>query len=162
MILGVTSNGNWLSSFVSSRNNSDNIFIYLKALMRWIVFDLHFQTKDIVLMMDNSSIHKTKEITKFLNKTGWIVTFIPPYTPSFAPVELIFNIFKKSLWKQNKNISVDLWRAEGERTIIKALNVIDKNHIKDSFIHWFREINQTILSFMKHIRQSMAQSYWIF
>ena len=70
MILGITSNGNWLSSFVSSRNNSDNFLIYLKALMRWIVFDLHFQTKDIVLMMDNSSIHKTKEIIKFLNKTG--------------------------------------------------------------------------------------------
>ena len=102
-----------------------------------------------------------KEIINFLNKTGWIVTFIPPYTPSLAPVELIFNILKKSLWKQNKNISIDLWRAEGEKTIIKALNVIDKNHIKDSFIHWFREINQTILSLMKHIRQSMAQPYWI-
>ena len=102
--------------------------------------------------MDNSSIHKTKEMIKFLNKTGWIVTFIPPYTPSFTPVELIFNILKKSLWKQNKNISVDLWRAEGESTIIKALNAIDKNHIKDSFIHWFHEINQTILSLMKHIR----------
>ena len=60
--------------------------------MRWIVFDLHFQTKDIVLMMDNLSIYKTKKIIKFLNKTGWIVNFIPPYKPTFAPVKRIFNI----------------------------------------------------------------------
>ena len=120
-----------------------------------------FSDKRYFLMMDNSSTHKTKEIINFLNKTGWIVTFISSYKPSFSPVKLIFNILKKSLRKQNKNISVNLWRDEEERAIIKALNAIDKNHIKDPFIHWFREINQTILSLMKHIRQSKAQLYWI-
>ena len=150
MILGVSSNEDWLASPLASRNNSNTFMKYLQSLIKWIILDLDVNPSQVVLMMDNWSIHKTKKIVLYLESSGWIVVYIPAYMPTFVPVKLIFHILKIYIWKQCKDLSIDLLGEEGERNIKEALSAISKDQIKDSFEHSFMEINgilSSILSF---------------
>ena len=148
MILGVSSNGDWLASPLASRNNSNTFMKYLQSLIKWIILDLDVNPSQVVLMMDNWSIHKTKKIVSYLESSGWIVVYIPAYTPTFAPVELIFHILKTYIWKQCKDLSIDLLGEEGERNIKEVLSAISKDQIKDSFAHSFMEINGILSSIL--------------
>ena len=53
MILGITSNGDWIASPLTQRNNSHSFLLFLQTLMKWIVYDLCIDTSNVVLMMDN-------------------------------------------------------------------------------------------------------------
>ena len=146
MIFGITSTGKWLASPRTSKNNSITFMRYLHSLMKWIYCDLEADLNNVVLMMDNWSIHKTKPIIDYLDGTGWITVYIPAYTPSFSPVELIFHTIKSYLWKQSRDFFINLEGIEGERSIREALSTLSKDQIKKSFVHSFSEIHSSLLS----------------
>ena len=50
-----------------------------------------YDDKKLVLILDNAKIHKTEEVKETLIGTGFKVLFLPPYTPQFNPIELVFN-----------------------------------------------------------------------
>ena len=146
IILGIASNGAWLASPLTKRNNSYSFLQFLQTLMKWIVFDLNIDTTNVILMMDNWSIHKTKKIISYLESTGWITVYIPAYTPTFAPVELIFYTLKIYLWKQCKDLSIELTGTEGHENIREALSSLSKDQINHSFLHSFIEIRDSLSS----------------
>ena len=53
MILGVSSNEDWLASPLASRNNSNTFMKYLQSLIKWIILDVDVNPSQVVLMMDN-------------------------------------------------------------------------------------------------------------
>jgi transposase len=55
--------------------------------------------KGTILLMDNASIHKTKEFKNILLSKGYQVIYTPPYSPEFNPIELIFGIIKNKYYK---------------------------------------------------------------
>ena len=60
------------------------------------------KTRPLVIVLDNASIHKTKEAIKFIIDSKIPMITIPPYEPSLNPVEkLIFSI--KSKLRQKKH-----------------------------------------------------------
>ena len=44
----------------------------------------------MVVMFDNASIHKTKEVKLLVKKLGWVVFTIPPYSPELNQIEHTF------------------------------------------------------------------------
>ena len=94
IIVSITSEGNVHYSSLQENNNSDNFIDYLKNLMKWIDVDLKLWRKKVILLMDNSPIHTSKIWRDFLNSLGWVILFLPPYSPEYAPVELFFNVIK--------------------------------------------------------------------
>ncbi len=44
------------------------------------------------LLMDNASIHKTAAVRYAMKEKGFIPLFVPPYSPEYNPIELVFGI----------------------------------------------------------------------
>ena len=47
-----------------------------------------------IVVMDNCSIHLNAELIDCIRQAGAIVHFLPPYSPDFNPIEMIFNYLK--------------------------------------------------------------------
>jgi transposase len=52
-----------------------------------------------VVLMDNLSSHKGAEIRKAIEKVGARVVYLPPYSPDFNPIEMVFSKLKALLRK---------------------------------------------------------------
>ena len=57
----------------------------------------------MVVMFDNASIHKTKEVKLLVKKLGWVVFTIPPYSSELNQIEHTFGILKSKMLKRNFN-----------------------------------------------------------
>jgi putative transposase len=51
--------------------------------------------KPSIVIMDNASFHKKKDITAILEKHGHVFLPLPPYSPDFNPIENTFGTIKK-------------------------------------------------------------------
>jgi transposase len=47
-----------------------------------------------LIVFDNISIHIDEEITEAVEEAGFLVRFLPPYSPDFNPIELSFSVLK--------------------------------------------------------------------
>ena len=75
--------------------NKTKFKLFLEGLRRRFPFD------DILLMMDNLSVHKSGEIKCLMDELGFRYTYTPAYAPQYNGIEEIFNIAKqiiKSKW----------------------------------------------------------------
>jgi transposase len=55
-----------------------------------------------VVVIDNNSIYIDKVIVSTIEAEGYIVYFLPPYSPDFNPIELMFLVLKA--WFQRNYI----------------------------------------------------------
>ena len=55
------------------------------------------ETKKLVIILDNASIHKTEMVLKFVNDSKIRLITIPPYEPSLNPVEKFILAVKMKL-----------------------------------------------------------------
>lgn len=71
--------------------NGETFWRFLKRLVR------HYKGRKIYLIVDNARYHRTKEIHRWLkaNTEKIEVHFLPPYSPEFNPVELVWKETKK-------------------------------------------------------------------
>lgn len=58
--------------------------------------------KSRVIVLDNCSTHIDPAITEAIESEGYIVRFLPPYSPDFNPIELSFSVLKA--WLQRNSI----------------------------------------------------------
>jgi len=81
-----TSNGK-LFSLLFDGFDSDTFIYYLK----WLIKEKETKKK-LLLIVDNSSTHKSKKVIKFLeNKKHKIeLLFLPPYSPDLNPIERVW------------------------------------------------------------------------
>lgn len=55
--------------------------------------------KNIALILDNGSIHKSKKVKAFLKKHEWIeIYYLPPYSPEFNPIERFWLWLKQKIY----------------------------------------------------------------
>ena len=103
IIMAIASIGHWFALPLILKNNTKTFVRFLIKLLIWIEWDLGWRLSEWIITMDNSRIHKTNKILDLLDRCSAKIAFIPSYTPSLAPIELIFNVFKRSLNKQWKD-----------------------------------------------------------
>lgn len=63
----------------------------------WFLTQLrqNFKGKDLVIILDNSSIHKSKKILQYLKRFPMIhLYFLPTYSPEYNPVERVWGWIK--------------------------------------------------------------------
>ena len=61
----------------------------------------------MVVMFDNASIHKTKEVKLLVKKLGWVVLTIPSYSPELNQIE--HNLEYWSLRYQKETLMGKQW-----------------------------------------------------
>ena len=124
MICAITSRGGWFFSPLTSKNNSLVFIEFIKRLINWLTEDQSIKLKDIVILLDNSPIHCSNETMKYLDQIGWTIIFLAPYSPEYAPIELLFHMLKMNLAKHCKGIKVNLSKENGKKSN-KGMNCFD-------------------------------------
>jgi len=99
-----------------------------KEYIRWFLGPT-LKTGDIVVM-DNLSSHKVSGIVEMIQATGAQVKFLPPYSPDFNPIELMWSKIKAILRKL-KIRSRDLL----DEAIALAINMVFISDIINWFVH---------------------------
>ena len=89
----------------SKTTNKDQFWEFIKLLDKQLISRLAKITYErrMVVMFDNASIHKTKEVKLLVKKLGWVVFTIPPYSPELNQIEHTFGILKSKMSKRNFN-----------------------------------------------------------
>jgi transposase len=80
--------------------------------------------------MDNFRCHKLKGVKEAIQQTGAQLLYLPPYSPDFNPIEMMWSKLKAILRKA-KTRKMDSLRAVFPR----AFQVVSVSDITD----WFRE-----------------------
>lgn len=52
-----------------------------------------------VLLLDNASIHKTSAVKQAMADKGYVPLFLPPYSPEYNPIELVFGVIKNAFYR---------------------------------------------------------------
>ncbi len=75
--------------------------------------------------MDNCSVHHVTGVTSVIREMGSLVHYLPPYSPDYNPIEMLFNKVKSSwsirLIEQELSATMDI-----ETTFLAAFSTITK------------------------------------
>jgi transposase len=66
-----------------------------------------------VVVWDNLSVHKARQLTILIQGCGCEVLFLPPYSPDFNPIERAFSKLKTALRQVEARTLEALWTAIG-------------------------------------------------
>lgn len=83
-----------------------------------------------ILLLDNSSVHKSKLVITTLDECGIKYLFLPPYSPDLNPIELLWTYVKSVLKKLKARTHQKL-----EKAINYALDSVPLNYIENWFKH---------------------------
>ena len=59
-----------------------------------------------VIIMDNCSVHHVHGVVKSLHQVGTLVQFLPPYSPDYNPIELLFSKIKSIMRAMEVELSI--------------------------------------------------------
>ena len=84
-----------------STTKEDQFKEFLMKLNNELRFRLTKNTyeKRMVIIFDNASVHKTKEVKLLIKKLKWVAFTIPPYSPELNQIEHTFGILKQRYQK---------------------------------------------------------------
>ena len=68
-----------------------------------------------VVVLDNLSAHKVAGVREAIEAVGAVVVYLPPYSPDFNPIEMVFSKLKRML------------RSAGKRTVDDLRNFLGKS-----------------------------------
>ena len=140
----ILSNGNWISLITNNTVNSIKFVVFLENLKQWLRNNNDFNYSDILLLLDNWSIHKSIESIKKLKKIDAKILYLPSYSPNFAPVEEFFGIMKMKIKKQWIKEVVKLNIKANYDKIVKSLKAIKSISIRKMFNNLYSQIKTYI------------------
>ena len=82
------------------------------------------------VLMDNCSIHKSKETEDMITKAGARLIYLPPYSPDFSPIENCWSKIKSVLRSIEARNYPDLVKA-----VETAFDLVSLDNIKSWFTH---------------------------
>jgi transposase len=81
-----------------------------------------------VLLLDNSSVHRSKLVLDTLEECGIKYLFLPPYSPDFNPIELLWAFMKAALRKL---------KARTHEKLESAINLVFDSVQSEFIANWF-------------------------
>ena len=69
---------------------------FLQWITDHLIPTLHvtYGDRTMVIVLDNVSIHTNDDVTLVLEAAGYVVRYLPPYSPDYNPIELTFAVLK--------------------------------------------------------------------
>ena len=144
IVLAIWSYGSWLEILSNNTLNEDRFIFSLKNLKIWLDENNCFGYSKILILLDNLASHRTNKVIDYWAKSNIKLCFIPPYSPTLAPVELAFWVLKRKLVAKNKNCSTNLNNYEGYRLVIQWMREIDNKIIRNCYSHFYWELKKNI------------------
>lgn len=89
-----------------------------------------------VIVLDNLRAHRASRIEEIAFDSGAQVVWLPPYSPDFSPIELMWSKVKAYLKKVKARTQVDL-----EKAIAQALQTVTVSDCRNWFGHCGYEVS---------------------
>ena len=140
IIITIFANGWWFVLISNSNTNAEIFEFYLKKLNCWLVSKDLFGYQKLWLTLDNWSYHKGKKIVKLMRSFNWNTLFLPPYSPSLAPIELAFGYLKKMLAKKWRGDRLNLNTKGANQHILTEMKKLTKPKICSLFRHFYKDL----------------------
>ena len=141
---GNLNNGAWISFLTKETFKSANFVWFLKIMKNWLKSHNNFGFNNTLILLDNASIHKSKEAKVIIEKLRCKVVYLPAYSPEFAPIEMSFSILKRDLSKSWQKEKVNLSQRESLAKIHNSLSKIKSQTIKNLFSKFYKNIKRSI------------------
>jgi transposase len=88
--------------------------------------------KGAIVVMDNLGAHQSPAIERLLAQAGAELRYLPPYSPDFNPIELMWSKIKAALRAAKARTKEELWAA-----IAHALTMVTPADLRAFFCHCF-------------------------
>ena len=151
LVLAITSDGDYYGALLKSRLNSDSFTCFLSNIDEWIKEHQMAEDQNIILILDNCSIHRSKTTLNEMKQSRKKIWFIPPYSPSLAPVELAFARLKRFL-KDQDGIKSIAWNSKDGYALLKeGLISIKSAEIVGFWKHTISVMNNYIMNFKERL-----------
>jgi transposase len=97
--------------------------------------------KGDIVVMDNLSSHKVAGVKEAIESVGAGVLYLPPYSPDFNPIELVFSKLKTMVRKAKLRKMDELWKKLGE-----LCDIFSQQECQNYFRHAGYEKNKKLQS----------------
>ncbi len=83
-----------------------------------------------IVIMDNARFHKLQQVREAIESTGAQLVFLPPYSPDFSPIELMWSKLKHYLRKKAPRTLGSFHQA-----LLEAFETLTDYDFEDWFAH---------------------------
>ena len=97
--------------------------IFLENLRSKYPFD------DIILVMDNLSVHKSNDVKERMDALGFLYTYTPAYSPRYNGIEEVFSLAKRTIKNERLTRLLNGFDEDLDGIIHDAFYQIDLQHI---------------------------------
>ena len=133
IVMAVWSNGTWTAFITNTTINSEKFLMLIEHLEDWLKKSHYFELYDVLLIMDNWSIHKTTRAKNRLSAENIKVLFLPWYTPQWVPIESLFGIIKNKLISSKFEGVINLSQKKNYNIILDCMRSINSIVLKKLF-----------------------------
>ena len=84
------------------------------------------------VIMDNLPSHKIKEIRSLIEEVGCSLIYLPPYSPDFNPIEMLFSKLKAYMRGKSEQV-----REKLVETLGRAISQVTRSDLIGWFTHAF-------------------------
>ncbi len=123
MISSIRLDGSTAPMVVNGATNKEVFKVYIEKFL------LPTLNKGDVIILDNLSAHKSKEIRELIESAGADLWYLPPYSPDLNPIEKMWSKVKSILRKLKARTEAELITA-----IAQALDHVTPQDVKG----WFK------------------------
>ena len=117
LIWALMSDGNWICMIHYSTTTSQDFWLFLYLLKVHLNWQNNYKDKQVVVTLDNASIHSTADVKATASKFGMKIIGLPPYWPHLAPVEYVFGAIKGHIRNTSTYGIINYSKSSGKRII---------------------------------------------
>ena len=126
---------------------NSNIFIYfVNKLKGWLEESNQFGNTNVTLILDNCPSYQSSKSKIKLSKLGYLVCFLPQYSPQLALVEMAFSFIKNQLKNQSKYQGLNLSQTANYNKFRKWLTMLDMDTVRNLFKEFYKQLKLCLYS----------------
>ena len=122
LVLAITSEGDYFESIVKEPVDSTIYKEFLENLEQWLMKTKEDHFDSIILIHDNAPIHRANRWLELMESDRYTHAFLPPYTPEYAPIELVFSSLKHLVKKNHQKTLIDFKTEAGIAVVANSLS----------------------------------------
>ena len=125
IIFALVSCGDWIALIGNKTTNSTFFIRFLFILKKFKEICLKVVEEPIIVTLDNASIHLTNNTKRAAEILKMKLFFLPPYSPSLAPVEWVFGMSKRILSTARSEGAINFGTKNGKLKVADSLKKIN-------------------------------------
>ena len=139
LILAVSKNKVIHKTFIKGSVNSEHFIDFLDEMITTLDKK---EKENSIIIMDNATIHLTKDVIEFFKTNKLKGLTICPYRSNFNMIELAFRFIKNIIYK---NIYENIENLKND-----VIKIIDGNGLKNSLINLYKETIEQYMVFIQN------------